>query len=126
MSCFWDALIRELNAQEATRADVSGVTRPYEFVQRLKAQQPFVMTRWQGQLLTEQQRAENAAAIAQYDLATTGDGYDCGSSDPFLLLVAHVAGVHIRHRTPHGTFEYTSMHPDARWITLVSNHGHMH
>lgn len=125
MSCFWDALIRELSEEEAARAGVQGVSSPRDFVERLKALQPFVMTRWQGQELTEQQRAENAAAIAQYDSSTTGDGYGCGSSDPFLLLVAHVAGVHIRHRTPYGAFEYMSMHPDARWMELVSDNGHM-
>lgn len=126
MSCFWDALIRELSDEEAARAGVKGVTSPSEFANRLqKHPRTFVMTRWQGRHLSERQRAENAAAISRYDTTTTADGYGCGSTDPFLLLLSHLAGVHIRHKTPYGTFEYTSLYPKARWLVLESTSNHM-
>lgn len=126
MSCYWDALIRELSSEEADRAGLGG-RGPREFAQRLKELAPssFVMTKWQGSDISEQQRRENAAAVAAYDLSTVNDGYLCGSCDPFLLLVSHVAGVHIRHHTPQGTFEYTSQHPQARWMVLRSTTNHM-
>ena len=83
------------------------------------------MGKWEGSDITEQQRRENATAIAEYDVSTVHNGYYCGSCDPFLLLLSHVAGVHIRHRTPAGTFEYTSQHPSARWMELRSTTSHM-
>ena len=127
MSCYWDALIRELSDEEAKRAGLDGRKSPREFAQRLKDLAPsaFVMTKWQGSDISEQQRRENAAAVAAYDVATVNNGYFCGSCDPFLLLVSHVAGVHIRHHTPTGTFEYTSQYPQSRWMVLRSTTNHM-
>jgi len=127
MSCFWDALIRELSDAEATRAGLAGHKRPTEFARQLisLAASSFVLTKWQGRELTEQQRRENAAAVAAYDVSNVNNGYYCGSCDPFLLLLSHLAGVHIRHRTPSGTFEYTSQYPDARWMELRSTSNHM-
>ena len=127
MSCYWDALMRELNDDEVARAGLAGVSEAAEFALRLQrlGAHSFVLTKWQGRDLPEQARRENAAAVQAYDPADVNNGYLCGSCDPFLLLVAHVAGVHIRHCSLHGTFEYTSMLPSARWIHLHSDAGHM-
>ena len=128
MSCYWDAIIRELSEQEAARAGLAGIKDPVVFATKLKeaGANCFVLSKWQGAALSEQQRRENAAAVAAYNTDTVRDGYYCGSCDPFLLLVAHVAGVNIHHETPTGTFDYSSQYPAARWITLRSNSRHMH
>lgn len=128
MSCFWDALVRELSEEETDRAGLRGIRSPQRFADCLKASavHAFVTTKWQGDEVGEKQRRENAAAVQNYDTKTVGEGYWCGSCDPFLLLVSHVAGVHIRHVTPSGVFEYTSQYPKARWMELRSNSSHMH
>jgi hypothetical protein len=127
MSCFWDALIRELRPEEAQRAGVAGITDPSRFAAALqaRARSVFVMVTWQGEHLTEQERRDHALSVSNYIPASVNDGYMCGSCDSFLLLVSHVAGVNIRLSLDGTLFEYASPLPSARWMGLVSSSSHM-
>jgi hypothetical protein len=128
MSCFWDAIHRELTATEKTRAGLTASSyAPRDFVVALQqaAAHSFVLVRWQGSHIDEDERRAHALAVRAYCPLAVDQGYDCGACDSFLLALSQVAGVHIRHTSSHGTFEYTSPHPGARWMELKSNSTHM-
>lgn len=127
MSCFWDALIRELRPEEAARAGVEGITDARRFAQALQSRgrTVFVTATWQGGALSERERREHASAVEAYDVASVGGGYLCAACDPFLLLLSHAAGVNVRLRFDGTLIEYTSPLPSARWMSLTSTSSHM-
>jgi hypothetical protein len=127
MSCFWDALIRELHPVEASRAGVGGLSDPRQFVEalQLRGRSVFVMTTWQGRHLSEQERREHAASVLNYDVTTIGGGYPCAACDPFLLLLSHAAGVNVRLVFVGSIIEYVSPMPAARWMSLTATSSHM-
>jgi hypothetical protein len=128
MSCFWDALIRELQEEDYKLLGMDkGAITPRHFATRLQQLSPntFVLSKWQGANLSEQLRRENAQAIASFDVSSVHNGYLCGVCDPFLLLITHLVGVHIRHAMGSSVIEYRCVRPEARCILLQSTRTHM-
>jgi hypothetical protein len=93
MSCFWDGLIHELR-----RYGLPSYVDPRKVVSYLKNEN--TLTRnvlWQSHSLSDKQLQENFTHVRIYDSNSIGNGYDCSSCDPFLLLLCEVFRVHIDH-----------------------------
>jgi hypothetical protein len=94
MSCFWDALIQRLNEIHV----IPPGTNPHGLSMFLKDKNvKTVGVKWQGSHVSEQQMAENFHHVKDYNVKTIGNGYDCSTCDPFLLLVSEVFKVNIHH-----------------------------
>lgn len=128
MSCFWDALIRELTPEEKATANLPLGPDPIPFAEALQkaGASCVVLTTWQSLPLKETERRENAKAVREFNPAGVANGYLCGACDAFLLLVCQVTGVNIRYTNGTQCFEYVSIRPGARWVGLRSSRGHMH
>jgi hypothetical protein len=93
MSCFWDGLLHELR-----RCGLPSYVDPQKLAAYLKNENtPTRNVLWQSHSLSEKQLHENFIHVCIYDPNSIGNGYDCSSCDPFLLLMCEVFRVHIDH-----------------------------
>jgi len=104
MSCFWDELVQRLKEIHA----ISPGTDSHGLSILLKEKNvKTVGVKWQGYHISEQQMIENFNHVRNYDVNTIGNGYDCSTCDPFLLLVSEVFRVNIHHMYLNTPIYYT-------------------
>ena len=121
MTCVWDGIITALRAFGLR--PMSAQT----FAEKIKARNRVVENvRVNGRDLSPSERIENYMAIRGLNPATTGDGYDCSTSDPLLILVASVFMLDIHHDYAGVKIMYTYHGRGNRGaIHLRSDRGHL-
>jgi hypothetical protein len=111
MSCFWTGLIGALQRYRRIRPGMSS----RELVQWLKANNRLTPSvRWQGEPLSEQLQRENFERIRLHNVDDVNNGYETGSADPFLFLVAEMFKIDIEHQMMGYNAQYTTI-----WYTTA-------
>ena len=125
MTCFWNAILSKVKSDDM-RVLIGSPSNPRDLVLALKRKNVCTKgVRWQTCDVPEQQLRENVQWIDAHDVNTIGNGYDCGTADPYLFLLCYLLSIRISHQylrtsityDPPGTVRYT--------IRFVSNHGHI-
>ena len=126
MSCFWDTLIKKVNAEDMKNVLKIINPTPKTFSNALKNEN--IKTEnvlWMSNELTVKERQENFDHIKEYDINTTTNGYLCSICDPFLLLVVELFKIEIIHHF-HGILINYKYSTECKYtITLHSDKGHM-
>jgi hypothetical protein len=98
MTCFWDGILSSLDENDFKRIQTKKSNTVSAFIDVLKKEnRKTYNVSWNGEPLSENQLAENYTAVQSYDKNTAGEGYLCSVCDPFLLLVAELFHVNVRH-----------------------------
>ena len=127
MTCFWDGILAGLTADEKkqVRAGRPGGTPARALAEYLKSVNTVTQgTKVNGRTLTAKEMQENVEWVRSYNSASTGAGYFCSTSDPFLILSAHVFKVSIDHSYNGSRVLYSPARP-TRTIRLASNRNHL-
>ena len=103
MTCFWDGLLRELNANDKKMLMSEQPDYSYRsLIKGLKARNRCVSNvLWQGEKLTHKIINENVDHIKNYDTNSAKGGYLMSSFDPFMVLICSLLRVDIE-------FEYNN------------------
>jgi hypothetical protein len=126
MSCFWDTLIKKVNAEDIFHILKITNATPKTFSNALKNENIKVENvLWMSNELTVKERQENFDHIKEYDINTTTNGYLCSICDPFLLLVAELFKVEIIHHFHGNLVNYKYSKECNYTITIHSDKGHM-
>lgn len=95
MTCFWNALIHKIKREDLRTFLGIGQPNPLRLFEALRKQNvETVGMKWQGEELSPQFLKENVEYIRGYDVPLHA-GTDCGSCNPFLLLVGHLLRIRI-------------------------------
>jgi hypothetical protein len=123
MTCFWDGLCAALKGA----ALLDQGTSASELARFLKANNALTPgVRWNGQPLAGAALEENYLHVAAWDVSTAPDGYDCSSTDPFMMLVCDVFAVDVEHQLGDHVFRYTCGRPAAPVLRFGYSPGHMY
>jgi hypothetical protein len=124
MTCFWDGILSSLDENDFKLLRTKKSNTISAFIDLLKREnRKTVNVSWNGEPLSDNQLAENYTAVQSYDKNTAGEGYFCSVCDPFLLLVAELFQVTVRHTYLGVLLHYT--HKEQRkTVNYLSDGGH--
>ena len=126
MTCFWDGILRSLEQTDFqfTIGQHKKLSKK-EFISWLKRNnRPPVNIRWNNQQLTNQEMKEHVQTINCYNIHNISHGHLCGSCDPFLLLIAELFCVSIKHSYLNKSMTYTNIKNSRKTLHFVSNWNH--
>lgn len=134
MSCFWDALLRQMQPEDAHKlgVDTSKETWPSAHSLLLGLQRAATTVDlvkcvlWQGEPLSVREAQEHASALAEISSDEFGRGHWTGSCDSVLLYVCALLQVSIDHRMMGIPISYVYKQEMVhRTLILHSNSSHM-
>lgn len=104
MTCFWDGIIAVLQEHQL----ISGFPpTPHQLATFLKQNNRLTTNvTWQGSTLTNKQMNENYEHVRNYDISQIRNGYLCSTCDPFLLLIAQLFRINIKHEYVNSFINY--------------------
>jgi hypothetical protein len=111
MSCFWVGLINKIPIYHFNKylPDCLEITIP-ELISFLKTFNSLTENViWQGQFLEYQLMIENSLRIDNLSLLDIGNGYDCSSCEPVLLLICQLFEVNIDHNYNQKIIKYRNI-----------------
>lgn len=125
MTCFWDGLRGALTPDKwhilgchTTRTNQSLAAA----LQRASDPAVFSRVRWNGGPLRHKEIEEACEWVRSFDAKTMVHGYDCGSADPFLLLLTGLLGWSMTYR--YCGVPITFVAGSRRTLTLSARVGH--
>jgi len=125
MTCFWDAIRKNLNPNDYTKIELNHNVSHEEFVTQLKLKNKAVtQVKWQGEYPSKLQRTENYIHVRDFKVSSIRNGYDCSIADPFLFLVADLFNISIYHNY-NGHMIVYAKDLAYRSIHLNSDQGHI-
>jgi len=96
MTCFWDALIRELQIDNERHIILGNYTNPVDLVNCLKSKNTNTNNiTWQDEILGEKQKEENYEWIKTYNESNINNGHLTSTADPFLILISFLMDIKI-------------------------------
>lgn len=116
MTCFWDGILRGL--YEAKKLD--NIPTIQNFIQFLKdhnERTPTILHNCDN--LRSKLIDENIVAIQNINPIAIGQGYDCSSCDPVLILISHLFETNIHHLYCNNMISYTN--PRASTVLKFSS-----
>ena len=126
MTCFWNAIISSLKDEDKKILNVNGRIFPKRMVEILKSKnQETNNVTWNNEKLKEQQIKENIEHIKELDINKISNGYLCSTCDPFLILLAEILKVKIKHNYNDTVIIYNNIEKERRTINLCSDRGHI-
>lgn len=125
MSCFWDGLIRGLNANGFDLGKRYGIKNANDIAKYCKNNNKKISKIcWNGEELLTSQVEENYEAIKKYDVGTVNKGYLCSTCDPVLFLICDLFNISINHRYLNVDILYTNPRNPDKVIKFKSSRGH--
>ena len=126
MTCFWNAIISSLNDEDKKILNVDGKIFPKRMVEILKSKNKKTNNvTWNNEKLKEQKIKENIEHIKELDVNKINRGYLCSTCDPFLILLAEILKVKIKHNYNGIIIIYNNIENERRTINLCSDRGHI-
>ncbi len=114
MTCLWDALRNKLQVKENNK----------DFILYLKKSNKMNNSiLWNNEKLSVKQLEENFEHIQNFDETKIGDGYDCSTCDPFLILICEIYDVNIHHNYNGHIMKYVKGE-QCKILNFNSNSGH--
>lgn len=126
MSCFWDALIKNIKHDDIYDIFKFNKINPLIFVNNLKLNNKLVDTIYiNDQLISKKQQNENYEHIKNYDVNTISNGYLCSTADPFLILIADIFSITINNKFLNKNIIYKPICFSRYTINISNDNGHM-
>lgn len=127
MTCFWKGIIDGLyHTNNITSNILTTRPTPNNFVSFLKDKNKLennVLV--QDIKLTRKELEENFTHIKDFNNESINHGYDCSTSDPFLILICDLFSINILH--DYCGYKILYKNNDSKYtIHLSSNRGHLH
>lgn len=104
MTCFWDGILAKLSNKLDTAGykleKINSGSRNADFIEALKRVARSIdhaEVSWNGEIISKQLWKEYRVWIEDYNVATIGNGHDCGTCDPFLILLCYMLRITIKH-----------------------------
>jgi hypothetical protein len=117
MTCFWRGLQAGL---DSSRIDDT------EFARRLQAANRRTYdVYWNGAPLEKKASDENFEHVRDYDLRHIGDGYDCSTCDPFILLFCQIHSCDVVHDYCGTQITYSNIADSTKTINIISTETHL-
>ena len=126
MTCFWEAIISKLLEKELSLLQYYKGRNDHKILIRslknLNMKVSNVMV--QGTPLTQRQIDENYKHIEKYNTNSSHNGYDCSTCDPFILLLASIFKLRIKHNYNGTMITYEHLNSE-REIEFNSTRNHI-
>jgi len=131
MTCVWDSIIQSLNHDEkeyifpgGSNISAMGLV---EFFQKNNVETNNVVVN--GEKVSKKQIEENIEWIKCINKNCLGNGYDCSTFDPVLILLCELLKVDIEHKYLNNIIKYSYVKEDSniqnkRFFKFTSNSGH--
>ena len=112
MTCFWDGILQGLYQHKK----ITCIPQIHEFIQFLKRNNiPTVKILHNGMHLHHKEIDENyKLMIPNINPRAIGQGYDCSTCDPVLMLIAHLFDTNIIHNYRGNIITYSN--PDTKHV----------
>ena len=123
MTCFWDSILSSLSKEDFEILGHKSRLSREHFIQDLKNKNTLINTKWCGEELREQEKKEHFEAVKCYNIKGIRNGHWTSICDSFLLLIAHLYRVNIKHRYLNTNISYTVINP-RKTLSFKSNTGH--
>ena len=123
MTCFWDSILASLNKDDFKILGHGAKLNRVNFIQDLKNKNTLISTKWCGKELKDQEKKEHFAAIECYNIKGIAQGHLTSICDSFLLLIAHLYKVNIKHKYLDTDITY-SVKESRKTLSFKSNKGH--
>ena len=125
MSCFWDALIKHICDKDLINL-LNNSINPSKLANYLKSNNKIVNTIKINNLeLSKKQKTENFEHVKNYNINSINDGYDCSTSDPFLILIADLLSITIINNFNNIYIKYIPVCHSRYTIYLKNTNNHM-
>ena len=125
MTCFWDAILRNLRSNSDVYKILNNANSPKELVTVLKAKNTLTTCIiWQEEQFTKLQLKENHEWIKDYDISMIHKGHMTSSCDPFFCLLVYLLNIKIIHNYSGHEIIYSSKSP-KKTFKFSSSKSHM-
>lgn len=132
MTCFWEGIINGLsiNILEKPHSSKNGNQIYIKFISYLKKHSREILKAeslltWNSESLTHNYLEDQRQHIQNYNISAIGNGHDCSTCDPFLILIAILFRVTIYHNYNGSLIKYERKNA-KRTISFSSNIGHFY
>ena len=129
MTCVWDAIIQSLNNNEKEKIFSAGkginAIGLVEYFQENNIETTNVEVN--GEKISKKQMYENIERIKCINKNCLGNGYDCSTFDPILILLSELLKIDIEHKYLNNIIKYSCLNcekNEKRTFKFVSNRGH--
>jgi len=124
MTCFWDGLLRNLYPEDLILLNSNKNINNIDFILLLKKNNKLCENViWQKEKLSKKILEENYEMVKIFNVNNINQGYECGTCDPFMILLCELLKININHDYNGHNIQY-NINDARKTINYKSNQSH--
>ena len=125
MTCFWDAILSTLNAEDFKLLGLNSKPNRETFIKTLQSKNQLATNVfWMNKPLREQELKEHEEAVKCYNVKGIYRGHLTSICDSFLILLCELLQIEINHRYMRSMISYKNKNKVRKRLSYRSNRGH--